>query len=55
MGEIITRERKYICYDCNCTVILKKSMLRKMRRKGFPGVYCSKCGKQIRQNEIKDF
>lgn len=53
MEKIIYLEKEYECFDCRFTVKIKKSTLMKTKKKGFTGVYCPKCGKQIKQNEKK--
>lgn len=51
MNNVIPLERSYLCYDCNNVVVLQERTLRNVKKNGFTGVYCTKCGKQIRQNE----
>lgn len=54
MGKVIDLNEKYFCYDCKNTVVITKYQVIKARKKGFTGVYCTKCGKQIKQNKIKE-
>lgn len=53
MGNVIYLYEEYFCYDCQNTVVITKHQVINARKKGFLGVYCTKCGKQIKQNKIK--